>query len=191
MKPDVSGNPTIAETGPVQFMVIERGDRVGVRVRDREHPARTSFRGLDYFPTDRKWRVEARLEKYDPPKQIPILNVVGIVQPLPSPGALVFSIDGKEYRLDPIVEEGDEELFRLQPGVQPAVRLHRVRDLPAAAATEQAAGADRGRGEGVPPVDRGSRIAECRMQNAECRMQNAECRMQKSMDPDPFLNSEF
>jgi hypothetical protein len=111
MKLDVSGEPTIAEVGPVQFLVIERGDRVGVRVRDREHPALTTFRGLEYFPADRKWQVEARLEPYDPPKQIPILNIVGIVEPLPSPGALVFEIDGKEYRLDPIVEEGSNELF--------------------------------------------------------------------------------
>ena len=111
MKPDTSGEPTVVEVGPVQFLVIERGDRVGVRVRDREHPALTTFRGLQYFPTDRKFRVEARLEPYDPPKQIPILNIVGIVEPLPSPGALVFEIDGQEYRLDPIIEEGSDELF--------------------------------------------------------------------------------
>lgn len=111
MKADTTGEPTIAEVGPVQFFVIQRGDRVGVRVRDRENPALQSFRGLEYFPTDPKWRVEARLEKYDPPKQIPILNIVGIVEPLPSPGALVFEIDGKEYRLDPILEEGSDELF--------------------------------------------------------------------------------
>jgi uncharacterized protein len=111
MKPDTSGSPTIAEIGPVQFLVIERGDRVGVRVRDREHPALASFRGLDYFPTDPGWRVEARLEPYDPPKQIPIQNVVGIVEAQLSPGALVFEIDGKEHRLDPIIEEGTDELF--------------------------------------------------------------------------------
>ncbi|MGH9457456.1 MAG: DUF1684 domain-containing protein [Thermoanaerobaculia bacterium] len=111
MQPDVSGEPTIAEVGPVQFYVIHRGDRIGVRVRDREHPARTTFAGLDYFPIDPEWRVTARLEPYDPPKQIPIQNIVGIVEPLPSPGALVFEVDGKEYRLDPILEEGSDELF--------------------------------------------------------------------------------
>lgn len=111
MTPDVSGKPTIAEVGPVQFLVIERGGRVGVRVRDREHPALISFGGLEYFPTDPKWRVEARLEKYDPQKQIPIQNIVGIVEAQLSPGALVFEIDGKEHRLDPILEEGTDELF--------------------------------------------------------------------------------
>ncbi|HVR42652.1 MAG TPA: DUF1684 domain-containing protein [Thermoanaerobaculia bacterium] len=111
MAPDVSGSPTIAEIGAVQFLVIERGGKIGVRVRDREHPARTSFAGLDYFPIDPKWRVEARLEPYDPPKQIPILNIIGIVEPAPSPGALVFTVDGREHRLDPIAEEGSDELF--------------------------------------------------------------------------------
>lgn len=112
MKADTTGDPTIAEVGPVQFFVIQRGDRVGVRVRDRENPALGAFRGLDYFPVDEKWRVVARFEPYEPPKEIPIQNIVGIVEPLPSPGALVFEIDGTEYRLDPIMEEeGATELF--------------------------------------------------------------------------------
>ncbi|HUP64757.1 MAG TPA: DUF1684 domain-containing protein, partial [Thermoanaerobaculia bacterium] len=81
MKPDVSGEPTIAEIGSVQFYTIERGGKLGVRVRDRQHPARTTFEGLEYFPTNPEWRVEARLEPYDPPKQIPILNIIGIVAP--------------------------------------------------------------------------------------------------------------
>lgn len=111
MKPDITGEPTIAEVGSVQFYAIERGGKKGVRIRDREHEARTSFSGLDYFPIDPSWRVEARLEPYDPPKQIPILNIIGIVEPQPSPGALVFTLDGREFRLDPIVEEGSDDLF--------------------------------------------------------------------------------
>ncbi|HEY0590670.1 MAG TPA: DUF1684 domain-containing protein [Thermoanaerobaculia bacterium] len=112
MKADTTGDPTIAEVGSVQFFVIQRGDRVGVRVRDRENPALQSFRGLEFFPVDEKWRVVARFEPYEPPKQIPIQNIVGLVEPLPSPGALVFTIDGREYRLDPIIEEeGATELF--------------------------------------------------------------------------------
>lgn len=111
MQPDISGNSTIVEVGSVQLFVIQRADRVGVRVRDRESPALQAFNGLDYFPVDPRWRVEATLVPYDPPKQIMIENIVGIVEPAPSPGALVFTLDGREYRLDPIMEEGSDELF--------------------------------------------------------------------------------
>ena len=110
--PDVEeGGPTVVDAGFIRFHVIKRSDKFGLRVKDRQSEALTTFKGLDYFPTDPKWRVEAHLERYNPPKQVPITNIVGQTSPSPSPGALVFTVDGKEYRLDPIVEEGSDELF--------------------------------------------------------------------------------
>ncbi|MFN2442798.1 MAG: DUF1684 domain-containing protein [Thermoanaerobaculia bacterium] len=111
LAPDTSGDPTVLELGSLQWFLIERAGRFGIRARDREHPARTRFGGIASFPIDPKWRVTARLEPYDPPKQIPIQNIIGTVEPVASPGALVFTIDGREYRLDPITEEGSKELF--------------------------------------------------------------------------------
>lgn len=111
MQPDTSGEQTIVEVGPVQFFVIRRAERVGVRVRDRESDALRSFHGLEYFPIDPRWRVEAKLVPYDPPKQIMIQNIVGTVEPSTSPGALVFTLEGKEYRLDPLMEPEDDEMF--------------------------------------------------------------------------------
>jgi uncharacterized protein (DUF1684 family) len=103
--------PTVVRKGTVRFNVIKRGDRFAVRVKDAEAPTRKNFKGLESYPIDPKWRVEARLEAYQPPKQIPIVDVTGRTQDNPSPGALVFTIDGKEYRLDPILEEGSDEYF--------------------------------------------------------------------------------
>lgn len=103
--------PTIVKKGTVRFNIIKRGDRYGIRVKDSEAPTRKNFAGLEYYPIDPKWRVEARLEAYHPPKQIPITDVTGMTSNSISPGALVFEIDGREYRLDPIIEEGSEELF--------------------------------------------------------------------------------
>jgi uncharacterized protein len=105
------GGPTIVRTGTKQFNVIKRGDRFGLRIKDSQAPTRLNFAGLDYFPIDPKWRVEARLEAYHPPKQVPITDVTGMTSNNISPGALVFEVDGKEYRVDPIIEEGSDELF--------------------------------------------------------------------------------
>lgn len=105
------GGPTIVQTGTKRFNVIKRGDRFGLRIKDSRAPTRLNFAGLDYFPIDPKWRVEARLEAYHPPKQIPITDVTGMTSNNISPGALVFQLDGKEYRIDPIIEEGSDELF--------------------------------------------------------------------------------
>jgi hypothetical protein len=43
---------------------------------------------------------------------VPIANIIGQVNPLPSPGAAVFTLDGKEVRIDTLLEEPDaKELF--------------------------------------------------------------------------------
>lgn len=103
--------PTIVQMGSVRFNVIKRGPRLGLRVKDAQAPTRTHFAGLDYFPTDAKYRVEARFEPYNPVKKIPIDDVTGMRSDSDSPGALVFTLDGKEYSIDPILEEGSDELF--------------------------------------------------------------------------------
>ncbi|HEV7765017.1 MAG TPA: DUF1684 domain-containing protein [Thermoanaerobaculia bacterium] len=103
--------PTVVERGSVRFQVIKRGERYGLRVKDAQAHTRTHFEGLDYYPTESKLRVEAKFEPYDPPKKIPITDVTGMTSDSISPGALVFTIDGKEYRLDPVLEEGTEDYF--------------------------------------------------------------------------------
>lgn len=103
--------PTVVKVGTMQFQIIERAGRFGIRVKDPEAEARRNFQGLEYFPIDPKWRIEAKYEPYDPPKKIPITNVLGFTTEETSPGALVFTVDGATYRLDPILEQGSDELF--------------------------------------------------------------------------------
>ena len=111
MKADSSGDPTIVKLGTITFQVIERGDRLGVRVKDANNEARRNFQPLEYYPLNANLRVNAKLEPYNPPKEIPIVNVLGMTEKMVSPGALVFTIEGKEYRLDPVLEEGETDLF--------------------------------------------------------------------------------
>lgn len=103
--------PTIVQLGTKRFNVIKRGTRYGLRVKDSQADTRTHFVGLDYYQVDPKWRVEARFEPYQPVKQIPITDITGMTSDNTAPGALVFTVDGKEYRVDPIVEEGSKDFF--------------------------------------------------------------------------------
>jgi uncharacterized protein (DUF1684 family) len=111
LAPDTSAEPTILQHGTLSFYLIERGGRVGVRVKDTAAPARKAFHGIPSWPVDPKWRVTARFEPYRPKKSIPIPNVLGQVTQEPSSGAVVFSIGGREYRIDAVDEEGEEDLF--------------------------------------------------------------------------------
>jgi len=112
LKPDISGAEGVLTLGRLTLQVIERGGRYAVRLRDPESPARRNFAGLRWFPIDESNRVVARFVPYDPPKNIPIANVIGQVNDLPSPGRAVFILGGRELSLEPVLEEpGATELF--------------------------------------------------------------------------------
>ena len=103
--------PTILKLGSLLINVVKRGERIGVRVKDTESRTRREFKGLEYYPVDPKWRIEARFEPYQPAKTIPITNVLGMTDDETSPGAFAFEVDGKTYRIDPILEKGETNLF--------------------------------------------------------------------------------
>lgn len=109
---DVQGKPTVLASGALRFFVIERVGHIGVRVRDLDNPHRRDFRGLEYFPVSADWAVQARFERFTPARRIKIVNILGMEDEMPSPGAVVFSKDGREWRLDTVLEEpGDQQLF--------------------------------------------------------------------------------
>jgi uncharacterized protein len=93
-------------SGSLSLLVIRRGDKTGVRIKDSRSAARRNFTGETWYPGRDGWRVVARFEPYDPPRPIPILNVLGQTEPQPSPGALVFTLANRELRLDPIAQGG-------------------------------------------------------------------------------------
>ena len=108
LRKDADGETTVLEIGSISFFAIQRGDRIGVRIKDKESPVRTGFHGLDFYPIRPDWRVEARFEPYKPAKKVKIPNVLGQVAEEDSPGAVVFERNGKTYRIDTLgsVDEG-------------------------------------------------------------------------------------
>jgi uncharacterized protein (DUF1684 family) len=111
LRADADGEPTVLTLGSLSFYVIRRGERLGVRVKDSQSEARARFRGIESFAFDPKWRVEARFEPYDPPRSISVPSVLGTVDEEKCPGALVFELEGRTYRLDPLIEKGETDLF--------------------------------------------------------------------------------
>jgi uncharacterized protein (DUF1684 family) len=91
------------------MLVIRRGKRVGLRVRDSDSAARRAFKGLEYFPIREDLRVRARLEPFDPPRHVPIVNVLGDQSEYVSPGQLVFELDGVTHSLDAVYETSEKK----------------------------------------------------------------------------------
>jgi hypothetical protein len=103
--------PDIVQVGRLRFQLIDRGQRIGVRIKDPEARARKEFKGIPTFAPSTRWRVTARWEPANPPTEIAVPNVLGEIERSPSPGTAVFTVDGKEYRLTPVLEEGTPDLF--------------------------------------------------------------------------------
>jgi uncharacterized protein (DUF1684 family) len=104
MTSDLQGPPVVLSAGSLLFYVIDRDGKLFLRVKDRNSEVLKSFEGIDRYPVDIRWKVSARLE--EGPASIAVPNVLGHSSSSPSPGALVFEVDGQEYRLTPTGEPG-------------------------------------------------------------------------------------
>ena len=113
LKTDDDAKPTIVRLGSLSFQIIKRGDRLGVRVKDSQNPDRLNFKNTEFYPADVNWRIDAEFEPYNPPKPMPIVNVLNMESAESSPGAIKFTVEGKEYRLDAIAEKDEPRFFMI------------------------------------------------------------------------------
>lgn len=112
LRPDTAGSPDVLEMGALSLTVIERGGRLGIRVKDKNSPARKQFAGLKWFEVDEDYRVEARWVSHPQPKPVKVPNVLGQTESMPSPGYAEFTLGGKPVRLDGVLEDPHaEQLF--------------------------------------------------------------------------------
>lgn len=90
----------------LKFYLIRRGDRTGIRLKDNESPERKRFAGLSWYPIDPSWRIRAKFTAWDTPHTLAFTNTIGQRETEQSPGYVTFTKDGKEFRLEPMVDEG-------------------------------------------------------------------------------------
>lgn len=111
MADDSEGSPTIAHLDSLNWHVIHRSKGLAIRLLDTESEARRSFGGIDFFEPNRDWRLAARFERYDPPLEIDMPSITGVDEKDTVPGAVIFKVEGTEYRLDVTGRPGDDRYF--------------------------------------------------------------------------------
>lgn len=107
LRDDAQPDYDVLSLGTVSFYLIERGGRFGIRVKDSAAPAREHFAGIDHFPPDPSWSVEAKL--ISAPHHVSFDTEAGVKEEYESPGYLEFKRAGETIRVEPVLEEG--ELF--------------------------------------------------------------------------------
>lgn len=108
---DSAEEPDVLTLGDLSFYVIRRGDKFGVRIRDSKAKTLLDFHGMDYFPADTKWRIEADWEAYEVPREVKIPNVLGQVEAMQAPGRVHFAVGGASLTLEPVLAEGEPPML--------------------------------------------------------------------------------
>ena len=103
--------PTVVTAGTMSFYVIERGGEKALRVKDSESARRRDFVGIDYFPIDPSWRIEAQWVPFAQPKSVPIKNILGQESMAMVLGKVVFEREGQTYELLPLQDSLGAPLF--------------------------------------------------------------------------------
>lgn len=124
--PDVQGDPVVTEAvltadvgygrfvvlrhGALNWIVIRRGGRVALRLRDNESAAYDGFHGIERYPTSLDWRVTARWVPHE--KTVAVPTVLGTVSQETSPAFLEFWIGGRRHTLD-VTGDPDASQYKL------------------------------------------------------------------------------
>jgi uncharacterized protein (DUF1684 family) len=90
---------SVTRHGSLEWFIIRRDDKMGIRLRDLESEAVRNFAGIERYPVDYSWKIKAVFEPATPAATINITNVLGQTTAQELTGIYVFQLDGKEHRL--------------------------------------------------------------------------------------------
>jgi uncharacterized protein (DUF1684 family) len=110
VRSDHRGKADVLAIGDIRLIIIRRGERFAIRVKDNRSAVRANFTSLNWYPPDESWRIQARFEAATTPSHLVMDTIVGTKDDFESPGFAVFSRDGEEYRLQ-AAREGDKLWF--------------------------------------------------------------------------------
>lgn len=104
LQTDQTGHPGKLTLGDLTMFPITRGDRIAIRLKDKNSQARREFKGMKYYPITPDYRVVADFVPAAKGATLKIPNVLGQINDLPSPGSAEFVLAGKKLRLAPVTE---------------------------------------------------------------------------------------
>ena len=105
---DADAQEDILVLGDVSLLVIDRGTKIGIRMRDKNSQLRREFTHKTWFPVQPNYRVVAKFIP-QPARVVRIPNMVNEMEEHKVIGVTEFALNGKTYRLEPVV--AGHELF--------------------------------------------------------------------------------
>ncbi len=101
LNPDTEGKADMVTLGDLTLYVLKRGDRLGIRMKDRNSALRREFTGRKWFPIDPAYRVDARYTAYAAPEKRKVPTVLeGVVEEHEAIGMVQFALKGETQKLE-------------------------------------------------------------------------------------------
>ncbi|HTP67642.1 MAG TPA: DUF1684 domain-containing protein [Dongiaceae bacterium] len=98
LRPDVASDRLVL--GDLTLYVHASGNRLAIRLKDKNSKLRKEFSGLHWFPVEESYHTTARYVPYESPKQLDSQNVLGDPIKLEIVGYLGFSLRGQDFHLE-------------------------------------------------------------------------------------------
>ncbi|HWZ42992.1 MAG TPA: DUF1684 domain-containing protein [Candidatus Saccharimonadales bacterium] len=86
--------------GDLVLYVHASGERLAIRMKDKNSRLRKEFAGLHWYPVNEAYRFQARYVPYGSLRPVQIQNVLGDTEKISMAGYISFQLNGQEYRLD-------------------------------------------------------------------------------------------
>ena len=99
LQADVTGKANVIEMGSLRMHLIQRGKRLGIRVKDLNSEAARNYAGPIFFPLDMTYQVTGTFVPSDGKKTVDVPNVLGDVTPTPIAGEVKFKLNGQDLTL--------------------------------------------------------------------------------------------
>lgn len=109
LQPDMSESPDFVTMEDVRFVLIQRGERFGVRMWDNQREERRSTPPRTWYEVDERVRVPAVFSPYEQPIKTVFPDVSGEGTEYSVDGALTFELLGNTHKLD--VNHDEEGTF--------------------------------------------------------------------------------
>ncbi|QEH37397.1 hypothetical protein OJF2_59880 [Aquisphaera giovannonii] len=132
IRSDAGGKPDVLAAGDIRLILLRRGRRFAIRVKDPGSEARRRFAGLRWYPVDPSWKVEARFVPAPENTRLVFDTIVGEQETAESPGFVVFERDGKSYRLQAAAERDGSLWIVFRDGTSGRTTAGGARQLEAA-----------------------------------------------------------
>lgn len=113
---DADEHPDTLALGDIKLLLLKRGQKFALRLKDNQSPLRATFAGLRWYPPREDWCLTGRFVAYPTPTKLVLETIVGESEVTESPGYVTFERGGKKYQLQAIGQKDGRLWFVFRDG---------------------------------------------------------------------------